>query len=253
LTLNRNAIIKAFPRTILIKLFFFFFFIQVFIFTGCKKNVKGIGVKHRLYVKGIITKNTTWDGRVYLTDDLTVPEGVKLTINPGCIITVEKKKRFRLEPMFVSEWTEILVRGSLHIKGEVNKKVFILPRKKNMKWAGIIMLGKNSLLEISHTVLKGAQTGVYVLGGKTFIKNTLFTENKTAVLVQDGKLSAYESMFINNDSGFVSFGGETIIEKSRIEKNSTVGVWAVKGIKLMQTKVSENGVNFLSYKHKSSY
>jgi len=192
---------------------------------------------------GIIKRNTVWSGNIHLRDDILVSRGVTLTLQAGCRVTVSEKPHFRLEPMFISEKTEILLLGSLNIEGKKGKEVHLLTlSERGRGWAGIIMSGDSSSLSMRHATLKGADVGVYVLAGRAVISNTTFTENDTGVLVQGGEAIVHDSSFTHNKRGIALFAGKADVTKSTIKNNET-GIMG-KNIRLVESSVVKNSVNF---------
>jgi len=227
----------------------YFYFITAVIFTlllgGCASfNRHTPKQKAYLEQSGIIRKNTVWSGKVRLQNDILVPRGVTLTLQAGCTVIVSEKPHFRLEPMFISEKTEILVLGSLNIAGKNGKEVRISTvSERGRGWAGIIMIGDSPSVFIKNATLKGADVGVYVLAGRAVIGNTTFTKNDTGVLVQGGEVFVNDSSFINNKRGMVVFDGKAAVTKSSIKNNKT-GIIGRKNIRLIKSSVVKNAVNF---------
>ena len=65
----------------------------------------------------ILRQDTVWSGRVTLTDDVLVPEGVTLTVLRGTMINVIPTEKTRTGPEYLSSLSEITVRGRMKVEG----------------------------------------------------------------------------------------------------------------------------------------
>jgi len=130
-----------------------------------------LGADGPLTAEGVIKKDTTWSGVVIVASDVLVPEGVTLTIAPGTKVLFAMSDSSKIEPMFLSMQTELLVRGKLMAQGEKDRPVRFGPatdaadgrKPQRGDWGGVIFDGEAS----SGSVVAGAEfamadTGVSV-------------------------------------------------------------------------------------------
>lgn len=111
--------------------------------------------------EGVLREDTTWSGRVVVYGDVLVPEGVTLTIEPGTSVYFSYTESSKIEPMFLSMETELLVRGTLLCNGTKESYVTFTPapegedlkKPERGDWGGIIFDGGES----SNSVVRGAR------------------------------------------------------------------------------------------------
>ncbi len=86
-------------------------------YCGCQGetfNLKVEGASFEIVEKsGELTENEIWDGRVYMTDTVTVPEGITLTIRAGTIVG--------FEPMDTPSL--LVVKGELYAEGSPDRMI----------------------------------------------------------------------------------------------------------------------------------
>jgi hypothetical protein len=111
--------------------------------------------------EGAITADAVWSGSVIVYGDVLVPEGVTLTIQPGTTVYFAYTDSSKIEPVFLSMQTELLVRGTLLCNGTKDSPVTFkpAPEDEDLKaprrgdWGGIIFDGGES----SNSVVRGAR------------------------------------------------------------------------------------------------
>src|SRR5512143_1253560 len=100
-------------------------------------------------VEGTVKSDTTWSGDVLVAGDVLVPEGVTLTIAPGTRVMFSASESSKIEPVFLSMQTEIMVRGTLLARGVKDNPITFTaaPEAMNTKkpergdWGGLIFDG----------------------------------------------------------------------------------------------------------------
>ena len=88
----------------------------------------------------VLTEDTLWQGEITLSDDLLVPSGVTLSIAPGTTIIINPAESTRIDPEYISHYSEIVVRGSLRVDGTALEPVSFQLGKTGEgddRWAGI--------------------------------------------------------------------------------------------------------------------
>lgn len=91
--------------------------IPSFFYLGCQSGLSNIGPDESgfgiIEKAGELTENEVWDGRIYITNNVIVPEGITLTIRPGTIIGFEPLK----EP------SALIVQGELYAEGAPDRMI----------------------------------------------------------------------------------------------------------------------------------
>lgn len=112
-------------------------------------SVRAFGADAPLEVEGVISGDAVWSGDVTVYSDVLVPEGVTLTILPGTDVVFAYSDSSKIEPMFLSMGTELLVRGRLVVAGEEERPVTFRPAPESVDlkapekgdWGGLIFDG----------------------------------------------------------------------------------------------------------------
>ncbi len=98
---------------------------------------------------GHITENTIWDAdTIKVTDDVFVDDGVTLTIEPGTVMEFQG-------------YYELLVKGRLLSKGQLNDSIVFTTPNQNIKWHGIHFFevkNNNYASFIEYTIIEKGQT-----------------------------------------------------------------------------------------------
>lgn len=124
------------------------------------------------YVEGEIQQNTTWTepGMYILTDNVTVPEGVSLTIEEGVVVSFNGSYGLKVHGMLAAEGTDD------------NMIVFTSysPDPSPGDWAGIYFLESGGDREciIRYCVVEHSTDGIYADDASSYeISNNIFREN----------------------------------------------------------------------------
>jgi len=136
------------------------YIIAIFIFASVGHAAGGVSA-YDVEAEGVVREDTTWNGNVIVYGDVLVPEGVTLTIEPGTSVYFSYTESSKIEPMFLSMETELLVRGTLLCNGTKESPVTFTaaPEEEDLKktergdWGGIIFDGGES----SNSVIRGAR------------------------------------------------------------------------------------------------
>ncbi|MEW6088761.1 MAG: right-handed parallel beta-helix repeat-containing protein [bacterium] len=212
------------------------FFIVIFLLTsGCLKNPQAgkinPGQREKIYLfSGIITKNTVWDGIIQIDDDLLIPKGVKLIIQPGTKIKIKEKDSSKNEPLFLSPYNEILIRGKIIARGEVNNPIIFYGEGKSMDgifWAGIILDQAEDGI-FNFCKIQNAFTGIDSLKSSPVIEENIFEKNKYA-FVSSGEISypkIAKNVIRENYAGFYGiFSSRGELTGNWIENNEEEGIF----------------------------
>jgi len=143
-----------------------------------------------------VTVDTTLSGKVTITEDLLVPEGITLTFLSGTQVTVVPSEGTRTDAQFVTTQTEIIVRGSLLLDGTT------VGTHTNIKgsWGGIIAATPGASVTIKDSIVAGAQYGLMMLGGNALVTSSTFENNEIGIAAALGAwVGLADNIFQHND------------------------------------------------------
>ncbi len=199
---------------------------------------RALGDNSPKQVEGVIKKDAEWSGTVLVTGDVLVPDGITLKIDPGAKVLFVSSESSKIEPLYLSMQTELLVRGKLLAKGTEKEPIIfssagrdedgnrITPKKGC--WAGLIFDGQDS----SDSVVSYASI--------TFADSAITTINASPV---------FNFCNLTNGNYGISCLGESwpLVYSCNIAGND-FGVLSGKGAEagIDQTKVENNKVNFIA-------
>ncbi len=172
---------------------------------------------------GELTENEVWDGMVYVTDTVVVPEGITLTIRSGAIIG--------FEPMDTP--TGLIVHGELYAEGAPDRMIVFgslgaqqnapetpqvqipkigtetvpttptkitLPAKVG-DWEGIQIEASSPNNRLTYCRIQHANTGITCRTDAVQIEGCLFSENRIGVLAENSNPTITSSEFNKNETG----------------------------------------------------
>jgi nitrous oxidase accessory protein NosD len=143
-----------------------------------------------------VTADTTLSGQVTVAEDLLIPAGVTLTFLPGTQVTVVPSDGTRTDSQFVTTQTEIMVRGSLIIKGAT----VATPGKIKGSWGGIVAATPGASVTIRDSTVAGAQYGLMMLGGTAQVTGSIFEKNEVGIAAALGAwVGLAGNIFRHND------------------------------------------------------
>lgn len=185
-----------------------------------------LGFISLLIVSGIMTRDTIWDGVIEVDDDILVPAGVTLTVQPGTKIIVKEKDSSENEPLFLSTYSEILIRGKIIAKGEKDNSI-TFSGGGGAFWGGIILDNAEDGF-FSFCKIQNAFIGINSLKSSPIIEECVFERNRYAI-ISSGETSSpkiIRNIITGNYAGvygIFSSGGELI--ENKIENNEEEGVF----------------------------
>lgn len=204
----------------------------------------------------IINGDVTWHGVIELSEDILVPSGTTLTIEPGTIINAHPAENTRIDPEYLSHQTEILIRGKLQVKGKPGQQVVFQADQANKtaRWAGLIVDGGEVSLE--NTSLSGAETGINVLSGNIKVENCRITNNRYGLIGvgAETSLDIVNSVIEKNDYGIMNFDGANVVrdKKSVVRNNDKHDYFSALTPKINLAKTSyESTVGSLTATYKN--
>ncbi len=171
-------------------------------------------------VSGIITENTTWSGYKLVTGNVSVTDGVILTIEPGTSIFFESS-------------TFLIANGDLIINGTESNPIVFTSNSANPSvgdWQGIIIESGN--LEMNYCDISYANVGVQFNGaGAGVIQNSHILNCNTGIeyvpspfITPNSSLSVENSSISGCDVGIHGFGGNIAIAENYLIGDNKTGV-----------------------------
>ncbi len=159
----------------------------------------------------VISKDTIWQGRVDLADDLLVAPGAVLTLRPGTEVVILPSASNRVAPEFISPMNEIIVRGRLRAMGSESDPVVFHSVGPGGEWGGII-IDASASVSLRHTVVGNASTAVMILSGRLVAVDSSFTSGRYGVAgFGRGAEARLERCLVSgNDYGIMRFSGAVI-------------------------------------------
>jgi parallel beta-helix repeat protein len=136
-----------------------------FLWLGLVGALRSIGLTPHNFSGGTLTEDTTLtsaDSPYLITQDIVVPAGVKLTLEPGTILR------------FIGA-TLLVVEGELQAVGSSRGPVTLTRQEDNGYWGGILLLNTNANNQIEHVVVEHVSNAPY--GGVTAVNSRLNIEH----------------------------------------------------------------------------
>jgi hypothetical protein len=168
---------------------------------GPQEAVMRGSVDQPVVLAEVVTTDTALSGKVTITEDLLVPEGVTLTFEPGTRITVMPSEGTRTDSQFVTTETEIVVRGTLRL----NNAIIGTPSATRGSWGGIVATSPDASVTMVQSTVAGAQYGLMMLSGTARVS---------------------ESTFENNEVGMAAALGAWIIQSGNTYRNNQIATAA---------------------------
>lgn len=205
-----------------------------------KLNIDG-GSLEIVEKSGELTENEVWDGRIYITNTVVVPEGITLTIRSGTIVGFEPTET----P------SELIVRGELYAEGSPERMIVFgslgKQREREQKaitqttaspfatdpsgigiqqgtgpgiqktltadppragdWSGIQIESTSPNSRLTYCRIQHATVGIRVGTDAVQIESSLFSENNTGVLCENTNPVITRNEFNRNGIGSKFQGG----------------------------------------------
>lgn len=153
--------------------------------------------ENNITTSGVLAHNETWSGKVDITGDVVIPEGITLIIQPGTIITFTPNSSNNdvkipiLNKLGINK-CNLIVKGNLRIEGEKDSKVVMgelvydVKRQTAITWGGMLFEGMNVNSIIKFTDIGYADVAVVCTGSSTLrIINSTIADNDVGVMTFD--------------------------------------------------------------------
>lgn len=155
------------------------------------------GGEDNITTSGVLTHNEMWSGRVHVTGDIVIPEGITLVIQPGTVITFAPNRSDNdvRTPVLGELWANkcnLVVKGNLRIEGEKNSRVVMgelvydVNRQTSISWGGIIFEGTNVSSIIKYSDIRYADVALVFTGSSIArIINSTISDNDVGTMSFD--------------------------------------------------------------------
>jgi len=217
--------------------------------------------------KGILSKDTTWQGSILITGDVEVPKGVTLTIMPGTTIRFKKIAPFgpqKLSKDRLSHFpeAELIIKGRLYAQGTLENKITFTSAEKNPtpgSWGAVNFLDSvGNIMEFC--VFTYGHTAVHCHSAQVVIAYSTFHFNGVAIGQKNAKglktkcvVPIIYNRITENGGGVLFGGGSTpIVAHNEINNNTFFGVYAKKGgvANVRYNNINKNGKGVIFFKVK---
>lgn len=203
-------------------------------------------------LSGVINKDLTLGGEILLNGDLLILPGKTLTLLPGTIVHVRTAESSKIDPEYLSSFTEILVRGTLLAEGTVSAPIVFVPETPGdvdeVVWAGII-LDRVAASVIRHARIEGAEQGILLLAAAAQISENTIRHCRYGLVVQgEGSPTLYGNEIDAGEGGlFVLAGATPDIDRNRITAQVEEGLFvdAASRPHLGRNEISGNAIGLL--------
>lgn len=201
---------------------------------------------------GVISSDLTLSGEILLTGDLLILPGRTLTLQPGTTVRVRRSESTKIDPEYLSSFTEILVRGRLQAEGTASAPISFLPETASnageIAWAGII-LDRAAGSIIRHARIEGAEQGILAIAAAPQLaENTIYNCRYGIVLQGPGSAAIYNNRIEAGEGGlFVLAGAGGDVVGNRITNQVEEGIFvdAASLPRLGRNEISGNAIGLL--------
>lgn len=214
-----------------------------------------------------INEDAVWRGRIRITGDVLVKEGVTLTIMPGTVVRFDT-----LEPKLEADGgrnmlgldspyfpgAEIIVRGRIIAVGTTDSPIVFTSSDRAAKpgvWGAINLLGSNGNV-IEYCRIFYAYNGIHNHASTAVVLNSVFMENGTALSFKKADFDHPCWMFIEHNvikgnlSGIAFRYSIANIAFNDISDNEFYGIWIKEGTdsRISYNDIKRNGKGIYLYK-----
>ena len=172
----------------------------------------------------IIHGQVQWSGNVLIQGDVTISRDARLTIEPGTVIKFATKDIHHSG----SDPTrcELIVKGALFAKGQIDKKITFTSAAKNPKmhdWYGIKIMNFNQPALFNYVIVEYAYNGFDIKKSNPVIRNSQIRYNYNTGVRIAVRSKAKLIGNIIQDNGYAGVvcetGAEPILADNMITKN----------------------------------
>jgi len=206
-------------------------------------------------LSGFLLGERSVSGEAVLAADARIPFGSRLTIEPGSTLYVLPADSTKIDPERLSALTELQVEGELVLRGTAAQPIHILALDSEDEvsdsdplWAGIEVL-PGGRVQMEHVFLARAEHGILARGGDVDVRQSRFARCRYGLMLQrEARVYLRDSSLLRGEVGLFCWGGELVLEKSRLRENDEEGLLVVDGcrVELRGNRVTANGVGLVS-------
>lgn len=201
---------------------------------------------------GVIKSDLTLSGEILLSGDLLILPGVSVTLLPGTTLRIRTSESSKIDPEYLSSFTEILVRGTLNAEGTAAAPILFLPETPaadgEVAWAGITFERTSAGL-LRHCRIEGAEQGILLLAATPQITENLLRNCRYGIVVQGAGGAMIRDNLIEAGEGglFVLNGAAPEIVGNRIKAQSEEGLFVDRTSqpRLGRNDISGNDIGLL--------
>lgn len=221
--------------------------------------------ENNITTSGVLAHNETWSGKVHITGDVVIPEGIILVIQPRTIITFTPNgsdndvKIPVLNRLGINK-CNLIVRGNLRIEGGKNNKVIMselfydVNRQTTITWGGIIFEGMNAGSIIKYSEIRYADVAVVCTGSSTpRIISSVIANNDVGIMTFDLSSPRMDSNKIHGNTlwGISSYDSSFPMISHNTIRGSEVGIGCEdSSFPIIQyNRLSDNSVGILIQDH----
>lgn len=178
-------------------------------------------------VRGLISKDTIWQGDIVIEDSITVGPGVTLTVKPGTRVKFKHYRGYR-EP---EKRLRITVLGTIIAEGSAEEPIYFTsdaPDPQNGDWSMIRLETPTAQARFRYCVFEFGQQGLNVWQGKVSIAHCVFRWNNWEGVYFESYSEAtieYCQIMENGYNGLAAEQFNTItIDNCEVWRNGTCGI-----------------------------
>lgn len=217
--------------------------------TACT-TVPSPPVRHE--IAGVINRDLTLEGEVFLTGDLLLLPGRTLTLRPGTTVRIRSAESTKIDPEYLSSATEIFIRGRLLAEGTAAAPISFLPetpqKPGEIAWAGII-LDRAAVSTLQHTRIEGAEQGVLAIATSAQLSDNTIRDCRYGIVIQGAGSATLRNNHIEAGEGgvFVLAGATPVIAGNRIMHQVEEGLFvdAASSPRLGRNEISGNAIGLV--------
>ncbi len=186
-------------------------------------------------LRGVLFTNKTLSGANTLTGDLTVRQGVTLTIAPGASVTFATSDA-QASGIDTSD-VELIVHGMLAVQGSAASRVGITQTS-----AYGIRVGATGVVAMDYADIVGGSGTIGIdTAGTVTASNTNVTGGNTCLNVTGGTTTFSSGKLANCGTGLSVVGGTATVEYSLIEGSSSYGAYVDAPATLSHNTIVSSG------------
>lgn len=179
-----------------------------------------------------INDTRTWSGTIIIEGDVTITEKGRLTIEPGTKILF-KPQMDKANSGKDKTRSELIVKGSLIVKGQMERKVTFSSDSKGPRmgdWYGIYLMNPRQISIIDYAVIEYGYNGIMIKNSHPVIRNSQIHLNYNAGILCEVKAEPKITKNIISENGYggviSGLGAKPVLSHNLISLNE-IGVVAL--------------------------